>query len=519
MTGDPALAAPKAVRVLARALVFILSGSLLASSAFANGFPHFAISLDQLLALLKSPDPQHRLEAATSLGIRRERSAVSPLLELIEQEEEAEGVKVEAVEALGAIREGVPVGRLVSRLEQESSAKVRGQIVDVLGDLDGLSAAEAVTIALVSDPAREVRARAAQALGRLRPPGAFALLVGRLHSETAPENRAAIFQGLGQLGDREGTPTLIAALVGERDPLSRKAAALALGKLGDPRAVAPLIAVVAERSDPILRQAAILALGQLRHPDAVRPLADLLGDQDIVTVALAVRSLGEIGHASAVEPLLALGRRTTSESERLARAGSQRHFSRQLDLLTMRIEMITALGRLADGRAWPLFESALTAKLPPQDSAEGLRLRERTYELRRVATVALALMPDPRRVQRWVRTLLKDLDPKIRAEAARSVGLRGDPSGFAWLRPALRDRDPEVRWEAVRSVGLIKAQDRLPALLQALGDPVPRVALEAIRALEKLDDPRAIPLLERLSKSGDEELQEAAAAALAQLRR
>ena len=45
----------------------------------ANGFPHFAISREQLLALLNSPDPQQRLSAATSLGIRREIAAVGAL--------------------------------------------------------------------------------------------------------------------------------------------------------------------------------------------------------------------------------------------------------------------------------------------------------------------------------------------------------------------------------------------------------------------------------------------------------
>ena len=185
----------------------------------------------------------------------------------------------------------------------------------------------------------------------------------------------------------------------------------------------------------------------------------------------------------------------------------------------MRVEATAALGRLADPRAWPLIERGLTAKLPPRDSAEGLRLRERTYELRRTAVFALASMPDPNRVGRWVRALLKDPDPRIRAEAARAVGMRATASWLAWLRPALKDRDPEVRWEAVRSVGLIKARDGFPLLIEALKDPVPRVRMEAARALGALGDARAIPALERLSESGEEDLREAAAAALAQLRR
>jgi hypothetical protein len=58
----------------------------------ANGFPHFAISREQLLALLNSPDPQQRLSAATSLGIRQEAAAVGALLAVVEQPDEIEAV-------------------------------------------------------------------------------------------------------------------------------------------------------------------------------------------------------------------------------------------------------------------------------------------------------------------------------------------------------------------------------------------------------------------------------------------
>jgi HEAT repeats len=102
---------------------------ILPALVYANGFPHFAISREQLLALLTSPDPQQRLSAATSLGIRREVAAVGALLEVVERPDELKAVKVEALEALGMLRDTGVMPRLLDHLSREPAPRVRGQIV------------------------------------------------------------------------------------------------------------------------------------------------------------------------------------------------------------------------------------------------------------------------------------------------------------------------------------------------------------------------------------------------------
>jgi HEAT repeat protein len=487
----------------------------------ANGFPHFAISREQLVELLKSPDPQQRLSAATSLGIRREVAAVSALLEVVERSDELEAVKVEAIEALGMLRDARVTPRLLDHLRREPAARVRRQMVDVLGELGGEQAGPALRTLLQTEPSPEVRGQAAIALARLRAPGARAVLEERLHDEPETPTRLALLQGLGLLGDPTALPTVLRLFTTATEPLLRQAAALTLGMLGDHQATAPLVAAVQESSTPPdLRQAVAMALGQLRDASAIPALARLLDDPDPVMVILGIRGLGETGHSEAATPLLTFGRRMAQTTATFTRHEAQQDLARHLVLLRFQREVVHALGRLREPRAWPLLEQVLTTPAPAPTSVEALRLRDQQYELRHTALMALVHMPDSSRVRRWLARLLKDRDPKVRAEATRALGLRGDTHNVVLLRPAFNDAHPEVRWEAIRAVGVMHARAGGPAVLRALHDPHPRVVAEAARACAALRETQAIPRLETLLRSThDEVVQEAVAEALDALRR
>jgi HEAT repeat protein len=497
-------------------LIFLILPAL----ACANGFPHFAISREQLLALLNSPDPQQRLSAATSLGIRREVAAVGALLEVVERPDEIEIVKVEAIEALGMLRDTGVMSRLLDHLSREPAPKVRGQIVDLLGELGGEQTWSVLRTLLQTDPSSAVRGQAAVALGRLRDPGARAVLEERLRDEPETHTRLALLQGLGLLGAPAALPTVLSLFSTVTEPLLRQGAARTMGMLGDHRATAPLVAALQEPSVPLaLRQAIAIALGQLRDPSAIPALAGLLDDPDPLTVVLGIRGLGEIERREAATPLLALGRRGTQTIVALTRRGAQHNFARHLTLLSLQRETIHALGRLREPRAWPLLEQALITPAPAPASVEALSLRHRQYELRRTALMALVDMPDSIRVRGWLARLLKDRDPKVRAEATRVLGMRGDTHNVILLRPAFNDAHPEVRWEAIRAVGVMQARTAGTAVLQALHDPHPRVVAEAARACATLRETQAIPRLETLLHSThDEVVQEAVAEALNALR-
>jgi HEAT repeat protein len=180
--------------------------------------------------------------------------------------------------------------------------------------------------------------------------------------------------------------------------------------------------------------------------------------------------------------------------------------------LNLQRETIHALGRLREPRAWPLLEQALTIQAPAPTSVEALHLRNQRYELRCTALLALVHMSDSPRVARWLARLLKDRDPKVRAEATRALGLQGNTHHVALLRPAFTDTHPEVRWQAIRAVGVMHARAAGTAVLRALHDPHPRVVAEAARACAALRETQAIPRLETLQRSThDEVVQEAVA--------
>jgi HEAT repeat protein len=503
-------------------MVWLHAGLLLLPALVcANGFPHFAISHEQLLALLHNPDPQQRLSAATSLGIRREGTAAGALLEVVERLDEIEAVKVEAVEALGMLRDPGVMPRLLDHLSREPAPRVRGQMVDLLGELGGEQAWPVLRTLLQTDPSPVVRGQAAVALGRLRAPGAQALLEERLRTEPDMHTRLALLQGLGLLGDPAALPTVLSLFSTATEPLLRQGAAHTMGLLGDHRATAPLVAALHEPSVPLdLRQAIAIALGQLHDPGAIPALAGLLDDPDPVTVVLGIRGLGEMARSEAAMPLLALGRRSAQAIAALTRRGAQPNFARHLTLLHLQRETIHALGRLRAPRAWPLLEQAFSTPAPAPTSVEALRLRDQQYELRHTALMALVHMPDSLRVRRWLARLLKDRDPKVRAEATRVLGMRADTHNVSLLRPAFNDAHPEVRWEAIRAVGVMQARAAETDVLQALHDQHPRVVAEAARACAALRQTRAIPRLETLLHSThDEVVQEAVAAALHALHR
>ena len=498
-------------------LIFLILPTLVC----ANGFPHFAISREQLLNLLNSPDPQQRLNAATSLGIRREVAAVGALLEVVERPDEIEIVKVEAIEALGMLRDTGVMPRLLDHLSREPAPRVRGQIIDLLGELGGEQAWSVLRTLLQTDPSPAVRGQAAVALGRLKDPSARAVLEERLRDEPETHTRLALLQGLGLLGDPAALSTVLSLFSTATEPLLRQGTARTMGMLGDHRATAPLVAALHEPSVPLdLRQAIAIALGQLHDPAAIPALAGLLDDANPVTVVLGIRGLGEIEHSTAATPLLALGRRVAQTIAALARRGTQHNFARHLTLLNLQRETIHALGRLREPRAWPLLEQAFITPVPAPTSVEALRLRDQQYELRRTALMALVHMPDSLRVRRWLARLLKDRDPKVRAEATRVLGMRADTHNVILLRPAFNDTHPEVRWEAIRAVGVMHARAAGTAVLQALHDSHPRVVAEAAQACAALREIQAIPRLETLLHSThDEIVQEAVARALDTLRR
>lgn len=95
--------------------------------------------------------------------------------------------------------------------------------------------------------------------------------------------------------------------------------------------------------------------------------------------------------------------------------------------------------------------------------------------------------------------LLRDEDPKVRAEAASKLGHLKDAKSVNPLIDALTDRDSEVRWETARALGNMTNPNAVPTLIKFLGSNNLNVREAAIELLGLIGDERAVqPLIKTL---------------------
>jgi beta-lactamase regulating signal transducer with metallopeptidase domain len=112
---------------------------------------------------------------------------------------------------------------------------------------------------------------------------------------------------------------------------------------------------------------------------------------------------------------------------------------------------------------------------------------------------------------------LKDDDAGVRAQAAWSLGVKGDSRAVAGLVDALKDSSVPVRSQAAWSLGMIGNSASVDALIAALKDPSPQVKARAAWALGMKGAKRAIEPLNDAMKDENPQVRKDAAWALGML--
>jgi HEAT repeat protein len=210
------------------------------------------------------------------------------------------------------------------------------------------------------------------------------------------------------------------------------------------------------------RRDAIMRLGLMRHADASRAAISGLKDSEIavrVAAASAVLSLPANESAGVLIPLLSdkneFVRQETAYA--LGRTGSQIGVAPLIDLLTreklsgVRGAAIVSLGLLRD-------EAAVVPLAKILGSAGGKKGEKNVFVLRATA-VALGEIRNRAAVPTLI-TALENVknEPDVRREAARSLGLIGDPTAMPALRAALASDDPYLSLAAEKSLQRIAAR-------------------------------------------------------------
>jgi HEAT repeat protein len=336
-----------------------------------------------------------------------------------------------------------------------------------------------------------------------------------------------------QQNPAEPTPAQLAQRL--LDPGHRRAAAVALLRLGEPgaAALAALLAnpkVAAEGEDLIARETAIEVLDQLgpRALPALWALLDCLVRPD--HQGLRSRILAAIGHCVPWHPEYAketartLGKAATDNTF-LGIDGFFATLSRlQFDAAQDRAALLTGLG---DRNPWAREAAAEALELSARDIDNAARAPV-------IRALQAALQDDPPTTFSiswdWNGSTASSTGGCNNKEAFHAAVSRAllalDPSlpeTVPGHRALLKHLDPRVRQEAARALGLLgpAADDAAGPLVLVLEDPEPAVAREAASALGligKLDEV-VRQGLEHAMASTDKQLAARAKAALAQLER
>jgi HEAT repeat protein len=107
--------------------------------------------------------------------------------------------------------------------------------------------------------------------------------------------------------------------------------------------------------------------------------------------------------------------------------------------------------------------------------------------------------------------------PTLRVGAVRGMGRTADPRWTERLLPVLGSEDPDEREEAARALGEVEDERGVGPLSELVDDPVTGVRLAVIQALGQIGGDEAREALLYLAEAPDDEIREAAEAALDEL--
>lgn len=414
--------------------------------------------------LLADPDAEVRLQAARSVGIRREGAALPGLLPLLKDQDAA--VRREAAIALGRLGDRSAGPALIAALGDPDTFvawSVRHALRTLHAwDVESLTAAlidpkrredaiklcdgswdpivvEALTRAYRSTAPADLRAKLVATLAGLYrkypewtgqwfgtnplagqfprktlswDPAAMARVQTGLTLAARDPSASVRLQAIAGLiaVARPALPALREALGAERDPKNLEALVTGLGVLGDVLSARPLGAMLLDPKLPdSVRSAALDALGRLRGPDALRARLSLVYDTTAPAslVARALPSLGRDG----VLPANDLGGflEHAQPAVRVAALAAVSASRRVPD------EVRTAILAKLDDPDPGVRRAAISAasKLNLRDAVPRILAAALKEETRTEATLALAAMPDPQALPVYLSALL-DRNPEVR---------------------------------------------------------------------------------------------------------
>ncbi len=457
-----AMSAPAAERSLIAALRKT-SGSLKVGIIDSLGVRREKAAVSALIKALKDPDPDVASAAAAALGEIANKKALTALQAA--STGPAGSVHDAVVDAmLGCANRLLAAGDRAKALAlfQKLYATQREPSVQVAAYRGLLLASGKQTLALtieaIAGPEGAAQTAALQLVHDLDAPGAtaaFAQLLPRAPARV----QVSLVENLAQRNDPAAAPA-VTALANSPAPTVRLAVVRALGNLGD-ATVVPLLAEAAASAAPAeraLRDAARDSLAQLNRGEPDRELIRLLPTAQPAVQLEMGRALGARGDHPAVPKLLAL-------------AGQGADSTRQAALL--------ALGQLVDqAEVGSLARILLEA---PTDTARAQAAEALNTACRHVQFLHGHFEVEP------LITALASANAEARIALLPVCAAFNDPQVRVALRAGVADSNPQVHTAAVRALCDTTDAELLPDLVKlGCGAPENNLRTLAIGACVRL---------------------------------
>ncbi len=168
--------------------------------------------------------------------------------------------------------------------------------------------------------------------------------------------------------------------------------------------------------------------------------------------------------------------------------------------------LMTELGDVPESVSQDIFSALLDVL---ENSKEPLTVRRRALEA--IAPFRQELVED------YIEDYYHSEDAKVKASAIFAMGLNCNSRWLDFLIEEMQSKTPEFRYEAAKASGEIEDEQAIPYLLNLLNDGDHEVQDAAIMSLGKIGGKEAKQALQKLSKSKEPRIKDAATAALTEL--
>ena len=462
-------AAPEAITALLSSVVENHHNPSLLNSALQVLASSDVDTLSPLLALLRGPDPNLRMQAALALGEQRNGRAAGALIEALNDEDT--NVRYHAIEALGKLKTAEAVDALTSIAESKDFF-LAFVALDALAKIGDPKIAPRIVPLLEDELLREP---AANLLGQLGDETAVAPLIALLNTPAAPTT--SIAGALANLSDRYEAQYGEGAYIAD----------LASHEIS-PTGVQNLLDALESPGKEDLRSLA-LVLGWLKSPNVDRALTRFMGRDDLRGEIIEAL----VRHGSTTVELL-ISQLTAEDLE-------------------VRRSAAVALGRIGDSTAAPALINTLSdeslaidatnalGQIGDPQAVDGLLnlIANDDASVRQAAVSALNSIMPPSMSKRII-PLLHDPDPNVRESAVKMAGYFGYPESASALVELSHDSNERVRCAAIEHLPYVEDERAFDVLVHSLKDETPNVRAAAARALGTIDSPKVVsPLIDGLA--------------------